>query len=57
VLDALDRAGQPVLAVARVDLPVDEALDDVDHFGADAKCATCLDDVADVRELKALLAG
>ena len=43
--------------MARVDLPVDEALHDVDHLGADPLIAAGLDDVGDVRKQQALLAG
>ena len=49
MLDDLDDTGEPVLAIARVDLLVDEALHQVDQFGADAKCAAGVDDVAVVR--------
>ena len=47
----------PSRAVARVDLPVDESLHDVDEFGADPLVAARVDDVADVGERQALLAG
>jgi hypothetical protein len=56
MLDALDDAGESVAAVAGVDLPMDHALYDIDHFGADAQRAAGIDDIADVGELQALLA-